>query len=144
MTMDLNELADRVEALAGPDRETDAIIWLAVTPGATRKTTVIPENEQRKGWTIDETREASGKLIIVPDYTASIDAAMTLIDDGAGVHLERMFEKDGARWDAAIYIGAGPVHRFYANRARNAPLALTAAALRTKALGAVHTLTEGN
>jgi len=77
-------LADRVEAAKGPDRELDSLIWLYVTPGATREAIVIPATENRRGWTIDETREASGRLIVVPRFTGSLDAAMALVPEGLG------------------------------------------------------------
>lgn len=136
MSIDLNELADRVEALAGPDRETDAVIWLAVIPGATRKATVIPDNERRKGWVIDETREASGKLIIVPAYTGSIDDAMTLIPEGWTWDVDATAPEFGIDWTLW-----GPKPGVSVKGcADTAELALVSAALRCKALGSVHTM----
>jgi hypothetical protein len=79
---DVEGLAAKLTEATGPDRELDVAIWLAFTPGATRRDLVIPANEQRRGWTIDETRDASGRLIVVPAYTASLDAAMTLVPEG--------------------------------------------------------------
>lgn len=75
----LLELATRCEAASGPDRELDADIWLCVTPGATRGPLVVAATEMRRGWTIDE---ASGRMIVVPAYTASLDAAASLIPEG--------------------------------------------------------------
>lgn len=82
--MDLTTLQDlkaRVDAASGPDRELDSAIWLALTPGATRKATPV---KSAKGlwpdYVIDETRDATGQLIIVPSYSASIDAAVSLTE----------------------------------------------------------------
>lgn len=76
---DLSELLERVEAASGPDRELDANLWQQFTPGATRRQSTV---KSAKGlwadYTIDETREASGLLIVVPTYTASIDATSAL------------------------------------------------------------------
>lgn len=97
----INSLAERVGGASGPDRELDAEIWLAVTPGATRKATIIPERKVdgklRRGWTIDETREACGHLIIVPAYTASIDAALTLVPEGRSWTITDPANADGNR-----------------------------------------------
>ena len=79
MREELLKLAERVEQLSGPDREVDALIWLEVTPGATRKETRFIHKASGKEQIIDETRDASRRLIIVPHYTASLDAAMTLV-----------------------------------------------------------------
>lgn len=93
MTMkdDLASLIDRVEAAEGPDRELDAAIWLLVTPGATRRESRFMHRASGKEQVIDETREANGRLIVVLAYTASIDAAMTLVPD--------LGEIDGRRFD---------------------------------------------
>lgn len=72
-------LIKRLEALTGPDREVDTEIWLTVTPGATRRTTHV--DHWNKPYDIDETRDGIGKLIIVPNYTGSIDAARSICKD---------------------------------------------------------------
>lgn len=53
---DATELLAALEAATGPNRDLDAEIWLLATPGA-----------------------ASGYLIVVPEFTASLDAALTLV-----------------------------------------------------------------
>lgn len=110
MTMDLNELADRVEALAGPDREVDDAIASA-----------------RADWSGD---------IVTLDYTASLDAAMTLIPEGYDWilgHTNSGLTIHAEVGDREQVFGATPA------------IALAAACLRarTKALGAVHTLEGG-
>lgn len=137
---ELLRLAERVEALEGPDREVDAEIWLTVTPGATRKAFVVPDTPERKGWTIDETRDASHRLIVVPAYTASLDAAMTLVPEGWGhtfvLHpgfpseaavREYRLRSDGKYWTSSAMAHSGMV------KARTPALALTAACLRALA-----------
>ena len=74
----LNALADRVEQGSGEDRELDAQVWLALTPGATRKALHI--DHPKGAYTIDETRDASRRLIIVPSYTTDLTAVMPLIE----------------------------------------------------------------
>lgn len=89
MREELLKLAERVEQLSGPDREVDALIWLEVTPGATRKETRFIHKASGKEQIIDETRDASRRLIIVPNYTASLDAAMALVPEGCDVMMGR-------------------------------------------------------
>lgn len=71
-------LALRCEQATGADRELDAEIWLACVPGATREQTSYFHKASGRECVIDETRDATGRLIIVPSYTASLDAALTL------------------------------------------------------------------
>lgn len=75
----LQELLERVEAATGPDREIDAAIWLQMVPGATRKQWSYVHARTNRVCSVDETRDA-GRLIIVPAYTASIDAAVGLVE----------------------------------------------------------------
>lgn len=77
---DLSELIERVEKATGPDRELDTCLWLKFTPGATRRVVHVKHAHSPAEWDIDETREASGQLITVPAYTASLDAALALAD----------------------------------------------------------------
>lgn len=75
------DIITRLEAASGPDRELDADIWLNTTEGATRVST--PVRSSTDAWPpyiIDETRDASGRLIIVPSYTASLDASIALVE----------------------------------------------------------------
>lgn len=135
---DLVALAERVEAATGADRELDAEIWLAVTPGATRSKTIVPDHEYngkpRCGWTIDETRE-NGHLIIVPAYTASLDAAMSLVLEGwRTAMVSEMEHRDAWHWrlgrkhSPQIRFGEGGVDGVAATPA----LALLSAALRAR------------
>jgi hypothetical protein len=81
VTDKLMELAARCEAAEGPDRELDASIWLATTEGATRERWDYTHKATGKLCHMDETRDASRHLITVPAYTASLDAAMTLVPE---------------------------------------------------------------
>lgn len=68
----LLELAERVEAAMGPDRELDFYIWAALN-GVTEITDPA------------EGRDANGEWHLygfVDPYTASLDAAMTLVPEG--------------------------------------------------------------
>ncbi|API52915.1 hypothetical protein BMW22_15950 [Rhizobium leguminosarum] len=86
--MTLSELIEALENATRPDREIDAQIWLLLTEGATRSTShIVSATNAWPHFDIDETRDSSGRLITVPAYTASVDAAMDLavakVDDGA-------------------------------------------------------------
>jgi len=81
----LRELLERVKSATGADRETDVVVWLALTPGATRETRHV--NHWKTPYVIDETRDATGRLVVIPEYTASLDAALALVERALpGVH----------------------------------------------------------
>lgn len=75
------ELIERIEAAEGPDWKLDEEIWLAA----------IATGEQREKVEVGRDkfgdREASDRVSMMSDgarYTASIDAAMTLVPEGWG------------------------------------------------------------
>ncbi len=77
----LEELIAELEKATGPSREIDAQIWLFATPGATRRTShVVSSTGAWEPYDIDETRDETGRLIIVPSYTRSLDAAVALVN----------------------------------------------------------------
>jgi hypothetical protein len=78
----LLSLADRCEQATGADRELDALVWLTCVPGTTRNELRYIHKATGKECVIDETRDANRCLIVVPAYTASVDAAMTLVPSG--------------------------------------------------------------
>lgn len=141
---DLNELADRVEKASGPDRRLDAQIALACLPeyagwiehpagNGNQWGEIAPSREAFDDWLI---HDGSPCLVGSPPFTASIDAAMSLVPEGEG------------RWPQMIYRGPNPNNGDQAHRveiwwqSRNPDkghskasfaLALTAAALRALA-----------
>ncbi|MEW6627614.1 MAG: hypothetical protein AB1431_12595 [Pseudomonadota bacterium] len=134
--MTLSELADAVEGLSGPDREMDAAIFRAI--GAP-----LPDEFAGKkiALTFDEARHAFfmdvGSDMVVryepPAYTASIDAAMTLVPEGIGetplsVMLQRTWEGIGK---VRLLDSLGG--QVWDGNASTPALALTAAALRARA-----------
>jgi len=115
---DLMELASRVEAGEGPDRELDADIFLTVRP------------------------EHRGRLFNAPHYTASLDVAATLVPPGdyATGELYRLeaYSTNGVlvptHVRASAWVPGAP--RAYA---ATPAMALTAACLRARAhQGAAH------
>jgi hypothetical protein len=129
---DLLALAERVEAASGPDRELDVAIWRGITPNheALRK-------RWAGSWThadVQARKEAACELKNAPDFTASLDAAMTLVPEG---------------WCWAVRNGLSTAYAEMADEpfietahekatgvdscARSPALALTAAALRARA-----------
>ena len=78
---DLESMLSRVEAATGPDSELDALLWLMTTDGATRKSSLVKSSTGAwPDYTIDETRDKTGRLITVPPFTSSIDAAVALVE----------------------------------------------------------------
>jgi len=127
---DLVELAKRVEALDGPCRETDTLIAVAIRfafediPDVT-----LSADEYGADWTVLAT--IGGKKhtrFAAPRYTASLDAAMTLVPEGykwgAG-------NRDGTgtawAWTGVTYDASA------ISNAATPALVLTAAALRALA-----------
>jgi hypothetical protein len=78
----LTSLIERIEAATEGSRELDGDIWLASTPGATRDKWSYIHKATGRECTVDETRDETGRLIIVPSYSTSIDAALTLLPEG--------------------------------------------------------------
>jgi hypothetical protein len=119
--INLLALADRVEKLTGPDRATDGAIWAAV---------------QGVELLIFEKPPSSGEVLSYrgslnhPDwagvgpYTASLDAAMTLVPEG----LVWDVTSTGTAW--VDLTGSGEIE---IARAKSPALALTAACLRARA-----------
>jgi len=111
---ELLALAERVEALAGPDRGVDARICIAL--GLSKDNVMVGED----GWCINS--DTNPNPYRSPIYTASLDAAMSLVPEGAWwwveaqpLHRSRFLAGCG---NEQIHSGATPA------------LALTAAALR--------------
>ena len=123
----LLELAERVERAEGPDREMDALIWCALNgkrfkgwhdvygANSGRLTQVeFTEPPRRTRFVTDDRRHKHA----LP-YTASIDAAMTLVpvDDDPIDILETAIDTARAEQDGVFYL----------------PLHIVAAALRARA-----------
>lgn len=136
---DLMELASRVEAREGPDRELDALIGVAVAgyflgepryPGAERRYGYV----DKEGCRVEPGNGAADRLI--PLYTASLDAAMTLVP---GELRTAMVQKPDTTWGCALLALASDNREFPESTAPTPALALTAAALRARAhQGATH------
>ena len=127
---DLAELLERVKAATGPDREIDVALWLAMTPGATYRTTRVRHDRTGREWDINEPRINGGAMVEVPEYTASLDAALALVErvlDTAFIDIEvaKRFVGGEAHGRAEI---CGPDADAYATAATPA-LALLAALL---------------
>jgi hypothetical protein len=106
---DMPALAETVEAATGPDRELDREICLAI----------------RNGRWISPSA--------VPSYTASIDAAMTLVPEGYFIRKLIQFGVEGP-WGAVIAY-APQLHMPEPESVADTPaLALSAAALRASSL----------
>lgn len=128
----LLELATRCEAATGPDRELDELISAAVE-GAVRE---VQSDGRTAYHTIDGSRWVS---IRVPDpgYTASLDAAMTLVPEGFRLFClgEARYMTRNPAYSAQLEIwtskdGVDGSDRRSIGVANTAALALCAAALR--------------
>jgi hypothetical protein len=135
VTRELIELAERVEKAEGADRGLDADIRLAVS-GDCPYGALTGNRHQVIGWgklsgyvnayrevlTLDDALDDE----VVPRFTASIDAAMSLVPDNTGwAHWSPI----GKRPSVAIETDAGWGDW---HSARTLPLALVSAALRAR------------
>src|ERR1044071_4449931 len=87
----LLKLAERCEAVTGPDRELDAFIEVAL--GAWPNTLEADKSIfDEDSWSVVE-REPDGRKVdryAPQSYTTSLDAAMTLADDFVLLHLSHL------------------------------------------------------
>lgn len=129
----LTSLIERIEAATEGSQELDKVIWLACTPGATRDKWSYIHRATGRECTVDETRDETGRLIIVPSYSTSIDAALTLLPEG----LE--FEFTNLYGVAAVGMGLNTESPCYARREDgDITLALLAAILRARQTEAIN------
>lgn len=125
----LLDLAARCEAAEGPDRELDLSIALACGVAFKqrpkyRRGHYIGSKPVQTGWKPDPLR-----------YTASLDAAMTLVPEGCSVSIEAIVCGDESRCiQADVWSGARP-ELAMAEVWSTPALALCAAALRARASG---------
>lgn len=118
---DLMELAAKCEAAAGPDRELDSAIVLALFD---------VDRGAKGGWC-----DARGTVPHPWNYTASLDAAMTLVPEGCVLAVTNC-DADGKRPDfakASAIVARDPDGQVGPTVAATMPLALCAAALRARA-----------
>lgn len=100
------ELIEALKSAKGPDRELDAEIWLHFTPGTTRKKWSYAHAASGKTCEVDETRDETRRLIVVPSFTASLDAAISLVERvRPGVNRRSGFDPDMGYW-ANLKIGS--------------------------------------
>lgn len=107
--MSLSELAERCEQAAGPDRELDEAIAAAVH--------------------LKQLTYSSPEWIKDPEFTTSLDGALTLVPEGCGL----IYKRHGIKnvWRVQILSGGGET--FVDGDAATPALALCAAALRARA-----------
>ena len=125
-------LIQRLEAATGPSRELDAEIERAVQrcdPGAwydAKEDCLLWDEERDFGSTV--AYERCGQYL--PDYTASIDAALTLVPDGMEYEITTLYGI--ARVAVGLNAEPGP---FYAeDPSGNVAIALCIAAIKARGL----------
>jgi hypothetical protein len=124
----LEELAVRCEQATGPDRELDVAIHTTVTSFEPRRAGV--------GW-------PKGALIVpafpgwqvLPAYTASLGAAMTLVPEGWRPVIDTASEEGAALVDIWAWVTVSPKPKRRHAKAATPALALCAAALRARVQG---------
>jgi hypothetical protein len=103
--VNLLDLAARVEAAEGPERELDALIAVALKWELPGPQGAAPARLRMPSSSLDHERVEPGHYWLVqfsgmslrsaPHFTASIDAALTLVPDRRSVTIERYSDGDG-------------------------------------------------
>lgn len=134
----LIELAERVEAATGPDRELDIEIGFQLA-SRERLWALSGMNAQRPLFSDDDlwrqVRRCPTEYGLGHCYTSSLDSAMTLVPEGWRLYM--LSSSDQAKiWSANLWVMASgeEVDSVPAGRAATPALALTAACLRALAL----------
>lgn len=117
-------LAGLCEAGTTPSRDLDALI-------APLQGLRVVDEGHPFGWACYDQKRQS---VLLPRYTASLDATMTLVGSDQFWRLGNDGEgPDVSAFKATVTSGDGPTLAFHDAVAATAPLALTAAALRARA-----------
>ena len=141
MKDELLTLAERVEALTGPDRLTDANIHWRIVPDdfeADEDCTDQTYCYARPGWTLNRADHYFLDTIPVPRYTASLDAALSLVPEGWHYTARQGPSGQPHQWQL---LNIGETDQRYTEvsaKAKKPALALVAAALRARAQEADH------
>lgn len=133
----LNALALRCEEATGPDRELDDAIarTVGICLHEDREVTVLPADDEDEddfpgfAHRCRKCGDRRGMKLLPKSYTASLDAAMTLIPEGWEWSLDNCGSETFGPWNVEM----GDPARFHPVEGRTAALALCAAALRARA-----------
>lgn len=137
--MTLLELANACERAKGEDRELDAriasIVRLERVPDWARNWSGEWRPTETGSVVMMQSDGTPGPHFMANEYTASLDAAMRLAPDGMGFYLNRYWLLSGEAWSCTISAGGlpgKPAQHFECFDAKNASLAICAAALRAR------------
>jgi hypothetical protein len=128
---DLLKLAERCEQAAGPDRAIDDAIWFDVLGNCLHETKLVERDVSLNAdWQeIDLIQQCSkcGTFNLgrpFRRYTASLDAAMTLVPEGCGILLNEPGSYVGNPWAHINLPRQGPIPRPIKAEAVTLPLAI--------------------
>lgn len=135
---ELQALAARCEAASGPDRELDVAVALAVD---WRHPAMMAPLRASASWQGDnaitnlavEAERADSVLKYLLRYTASLDAALSLVPEGRDWMVDNFDGVPPRRCSASVFNEAGQPYADYEATAATPALALTAASLRARA-----------
>lgn len=120
--MTIPTLISTLEGLGGADRAVDEQIWLAVTPGASIEKWSYTHTASGRVCEVEENRIDGGKLVVIPAYTSSLDAALSLVPEGYGWNIQG---------NTNIFYGV--VKGEYSKACKTPAIALSVAALKALA-----------
>lgn len=149
MTGEIEKLIERCETLTEPCRETDAAIEAVL--GCPCFADALPPAKDDWHWEF-EADDDSGAVVVYmvlgnktskkfkkysdPNYTSSIDAAMTLVPEGFHLHVLNQIDWPGEGWNVNLWGPPVPEgqRRFEKSYAKTAAIALCIAALRARSI----------
>ena len=132
---ELTKLAERVEALTGADREVDLEVILASGTHVLER-----RGRDKKAWLYEAASDFrrldpspySYGVFGLPRFTASLDAAMSLVPEGMKWRVDTHYNIAGV-FDYPFDPESGPYCKEYPGEGATPALALVAAALRARA-----------
>jgi hypothetical protein len=98
--MDKLELAERCEKATGPQRELDVAIAIECGPAAKRLESLMAGSPHNTVAEIAKEADRESPLVCIPSYTASLDAALTLVPEGWFVHSITEFNQ--RTWEVSL------------------------------------------
>ena len=136
----LQEIIERLTVAAGPDREIDADIWLATRVGWVRQRYNNWLGLQSRG---SDAAERQYALLYAPTFSASLDAALSLVPEGYVWRACEQLHYRGDGWKdengrmrswAQVDPARSPVNidQIHEAEALTTPLALCIAALKAR------------
>jgi hypothetical protein len=101
----LRELAERVQRASGPDRELDIAVWALAKPSTFARHLGNARWRQSRDLPESEKDARAMRSLVPPEYTGSLDAAMSLMPEGWRV--APLIQDWHTNWLATLMVKSG-------------------------------------